>query len=355
MHFPLQDLSGQSPRSPEDAKFTYNMDDISAVTDVLGIPWELSKDVPFSSETPFTGLLWNFETRVVSIPTGKALRYLDAIRSWKGSRAHTLEEVQKLYGKLLHAALVVPPGRAYLTGLEAMLGVFSDSPHKPHTPPKGTEAELAWWTTRLSSPISRPIPGLVDIHDVGAFSDTSSSVGVGIVLRGRWRAWRLLPGWATEAVGFELLICSILRAPLPPGAYRVKGDNRGVVEGWWNNRSRSPAINGVFRHIHSALDQPGFSIHLRYVSTNSNPANTPSRGVYPCVSILVPPVELTPDLRDLLVDFNAPIHDAEVGVNSHRRAKPKPTPGTKRSRALVNDAFNAIGNELSPLTCLRPD
>ena len=36
---------------------------------------------------------------------------------------HSLEDVEKLYGQLLHVCLVVPMGRAYLTELERMLNI----------------------------------------------------------------------------------------------------------------------------------------------------------------------------------------------------------------------------------------
>ncbi len=52
------------------------------------------------------------------------------------SGTHTLKDVQKLYGKLLHASLMAQEGRAYLTGLECMLSIFHDAPFKPHTPPR---------------------------------------------------------------------------------------------------------------------------------------------------------------------------------------------------------------------------
>ena len=39
-NFQLQDLSQSSPRSEHDSKFTYNFDDIDAISQELGIPWE---------------------------------------------------------------------------------------------------------------------------------------------------------------------------------------------------------------------------------------------------------------------------------------------------------------------------
>ncbi len=130
MSFPLKDLSLRSPRSSEDARFTYCMADIDALSDELRVPWQLEKDYPFAHTFPFNGFQWDLESYVVSIPRAKAEKYIKAIDNWLGQRTHTLRELQKLHGKLWHASLVAISGRAYLTSLEAMFGVFSSSPFK---------------------------------------------------------------------------------------------------------------------------------------------------------------------------------------------------------------------------------
>lgn len=365
MRFPVCDLSGQSPRSSNDVRFSYCMADIDAVSDPLGIPWEKSKDIDFASEFPFTGLVWNIATRSVSLSEEKKSRYLDAIQTWLEARSHTLPEVQKLYGKLLHAALVVPAGRAYLTRLERMLGVFNRSPHQPHTAPKGTSDDLRWWRETLTRPVlMRAIPGPVPILDVCAFSDASSKVGIGIVIRGHWRAWRLLPGWEkegrgiawAESVGFELLIRSLLRDGAPAPNILVQGDNSGVVEGWWNHRSRDSNVNSVFRRIHSFLLNAHCTIHSRYISTHSNPADDPSRGIYPAHSLLLPPVALPHELAPFIVDFDAPHRESELGS---RRLFPAPRriidAASASSQLAVNDAFAARGAILAADDTLRWD
>lgn len=63
----LQDLSGTSPRLREDEDFTYCISDIDRITDPLGIPWELLKDIPFLSKVPFIGLEWQLDKRTVAI------------------------------------------------------------------------------------------------------------------------------------------------------------------------------------------------------------------------------------------------------------------------------------------------
>ena len=90
--------------------------------------------IPFGEEVPYLGFRWNLCTQVVHLPDEKKAKYLAAIEEWKAKRTHNLLKTQKLYGKLLHAALVIPAGCAHLTNMEAMLASFNDSPFLPHTP-----------------------------------------------------------------------------------------------------------------------------------------------------------------------------------------------------------------------------
>jgi len=103
---------------------------------------------------------------------------------------HRLEDVQKLYGKLLHTASLIPAGRAYLTGLERMLAVCAKKPFMLHQLDKAIHEELTWWHCTIENGAAIcsifPPPPRAD-HQ--AFSDASSSIGIGIVIGKRWRAW----------------------------------------------------------------------------------------------------------------------------------------------------------------------
>ena len=184
MSCPLGDLSQSSPRSDHDQQFSYSIKDIDDISNQLGIPWELSKDVPFSSQPTFIGLIWDLAARTVTLTETKRVKYVDAITVWERKRTHTLEEVQKLHGKLLHASLVFPAGHAHLVNLEAMLGIFGNNPFMPRTPPRATPEDLSWWKRALSTlPLpSTTLPGLQQVHDFRAFSDASSSTGIGITI-----------------------------------------------------------------------------------------------------------------------------------------------------------------------------
>ena len=108
--FPCKDLLGLSARSADDAIYTYNFDDIDVISQKLGIPWEISKDRPFASSTTYIGFDWDIETYQVSLAATKKIKYLEATELWLRQPTHTLEDVEKLYSKLLHTCLVIPMG-----------------------------------------------------------------------------------------------------------------------------------------------------------------------------------------------------------------------------------------------------
>jgi hypothetical protein len=164
MATPICNLSQDSPHPQHDELFTYSMVDIDALSSELGIPWECSKDTPFAMTIIYISFLWNIKERTVAIPNMKKTKYLAAIVSWKACCMHTLEEVQCLHGKLMHACHVVPMGRAYLTALKSFMGVFTHSPFLPRSPPPD-ELEQIWiggvlfsGTQRLSAPSQAPPP-----------------------------------------------------------------------------------------------------------------------------------------------------------------------------------------------------
>ena len=332
--FPCQDLSLRSLRSAEDRLYTYNFDDIDRISSALGIPWEISKDMPFASSTIYIGLLWDLDSRTVSLTQKKSLKYILSIEEWHLRPKHVLNDVQKLYGKLMHACLVLPAGRAFLTNLEIMLALCNPHPFTRYFPTRGISDDLSWWTARLSSPIARPIPTPVVLCDLDAFSDASTSFGIAISIKNRWRAWRLIPGWQhldgskdigwAESIGFELLIRAISRFGNPGGHFKVYGDNKGVVEGWWNFRSRNKQTNLVFRRIHSFLDRfnHSLSIHSAFVPSESNQADAPSRGIFPPVDFLLPEVQLPPGLDRFIVDASLPFTPSEIRLYREGRYPP---------------------------------
>jgi hypothetical protein len=159
------------------------MADINSIPSSFGIPWEPSKDIPFSMAPTFIGFTWDLDQHTVVLAEVKQEKYLEALQDWASKRAHTLHEVQKLLGKLTHASQIFPEGHPHLANLEAMLTIFGHKPFIPHTPPKGTQEDIKWWLERLAvqaPPASLPVPRPpLDLH---TYLDASSSVGIGICI-----------------------------------------------------------------------------------------------------------------------------------------------------------------------------
>lgn len=322
---PLQDLSSRSPRSKHDKLFTFNLQDVNETSDDLGIIWELLKDQPFAPSTIYIGFLWDIARRTVSLSTMKVDKYLAAIAKWKKRPAHVLQDVQELYGKLLHACEAVQRGRAYLTSLEEMLSHCGAKPFLPHRAGTRVAKDLEWWSRLLQSGgVTRAIYPAIKLENPLAFSDASSGIGIGIVIGNYWRAWRLIPGWKThngqrdigwaEAVAFELLIYTLTSLPGIGRHIVVHGDNTGVVEGWWKRRHRNREVNEVFRRINEFihnLPYP-FDVVTTYVPSASNPADEPSRGIYGPTSFLLPPISLPTELSTFLIDATEPFSAAEL-------------------------------------------
>ena len=323
--FPCLDLSTHTPHSIKDQQYSYNFDDIDKLSNALGIPWERSKDMPFTPSTKYIRLQWDLQHLTVFLTIQKKAKYIANINEWLLQPTHILNDVQKLYGRLLHASLVIPSGRAYLTGLESMLGLCNQCLFIPYSPVKGMTDDLHWWLSRLNQPsVSRPIPAPHVVTDPNAFSDASSGVSIAIIINKRCRAWRLIPGWQTldgardigwaEAVGFKLLVRTLTRLIGSSGHFRVYGDNKGVVKGWWNNRSKSKSINNVFRQIHSFLKSFNntISIHTAYIPSKSNLADAPSRGIYPPPELILPDIQLLTGLNRFIVDSTHPYTNTEL-------------------------------------------
>lgn len=185
--FPLHDLSGSSLCPPPEASFCYNINNVDHISTDLGIPWESSKDVPFSDQSTFIRFTWNLTHHTVSLAKLKCLKYIDSIIDWNLHCTYTLHKVQKLHRKLIHMTCILPEGQPFLTNLEAMLSIFGDNPFLPRTPSHGMWDDLTWWLTRLSSPtLPLPIPSPQPIINPDTFCNTSSSNSIGISLSGHW-------------------------------------------------------------------------------------------------------------------------------------------------------------------------
>jgi len=196
-----------------------------------------------------------------------------------------------------------------------MISLCMPKPFLPHHPEKTIAGNLIWWNNILSSNLTTQhihIPP--NYADISAFSDASSSFGIGIVIGNRWRAWHLHPNWQSlrgkrdiswaEAISFELLIYTIATIKSSHSAFITFGDNMGIIEGWYNSCHRNPPANEVFRCIHHLIHSLPweFNIHTKYIPSKANPTDSPSRGILGHPSRLLPDIPIPESIHHLLKD-----------------------------------------------------
>src|SRR6266403_2472281 len=249
---------------------------------------------------------------------------------------------------------VMPLGQAYLTRLEIFMGNFHDTPFQPCTPPRGTDADLDWWHSHLHLPSPpQPLPERIVLHDHSAFSDASSGVGLGITVGEYWHAWTLVGDWQSQghdigwakADTFELLARTLTSLFGPNNNFRCHGDNTRVVEGWWKGSSKNSQTNAVFRRIHDFSESAGVHFHTRYVPSQHNPADAPSRGILGPPSCLLPPVPLPSTLLPFIQDVSDPSawpRDLELPSKPHKpQGNVEHQPGSNRHRERLSEEFLA--------------
>lgn len=232
------------------------------------------------------------------------------------SFTHPLNNIQKLYRKLLHICPIIPRGQAYLTKLEAMLYTGSDCPFMSYSEWKGLQEDLQWWTDILQQPvIIWSIPQPISPYNARAFYDMS----LGIVIREHWRAWHLIPGWKTlnrsrdiswaKAIGFELLARALINTVTELTHFLINEDNIGIVKGWWNGQNRNPRVNTIFKCIHMLLQdsRDKHSLYTIYIWSKRSLADGPSKGIYPSLTLLLPPIPLLPGIDKFLIDSEEPL------------------------------------------------
>ena len=134
---------------------------------------------------------------------------------------------------------------------------------------------------------------------------------VTITIGPKWHAWRLVNGWKSqgwdiqwaEAIGFKLLVLALCDISKRGEHLTVYGDNRGIVEGWWKWSSANKPTNKVFHHVLKLSEDSDRTIHTKYVPSEQNPADDPSRGCYPSFDLLLSRIPMPHKVRPFIINI----------------------------------------------------
>jgi hypothetical protein len=311
--------------SPGIYEYSYDAQVVWNIADELGWPWARPKFVDFASSFVYIGFFWDLINKTVELPDKKKTKYLERLSEWTNESMHTAKETDKIVGTLNHVTLVVPEGRSHLVSLYKFRGSFKSNTHTftKHKLSKMAASDIEWWRERLTCPflglsIIRP----PDPLSTELFVDASTSWGIGLILNGRWLAWKLKEGWKSdgreigwaEMAAVELAVRTLITSSFANCHVIVRSDNMGVVGALSAGRSRGTQQNAVLREIVKTIQSNNIWISTIWVPTEDNPADSPSRGEFPDRSLLYAfPPKLPHHLRPFLhksIDF----HDKRIAI-----------------------------------------
>ena len=155
--------------------------------------------------------------------------------------------------------------------------------------------DIEWWRSRLQNKfvglkiICPPAP-----LDVKLFVDASTAWGIGMYINGRWLAWQFKENWHSEGheiglvemVAVELTVRMLCTAKFKNCHIIVRSDNQGMVGALQAGRSRGTQQNSILREIVRLIQENSLWVSTVWIPTSENPADGPSRGVFPGKNLL---------------------------------------------------------------------
>lgn len=282
-------------RTSSNSSVSYSYDEglVWDTAETLGWPWAPSKFVPFASSFMYIGFSWDLVVKTVQLPEPKKTKYRAKLDAWQKGEKRSRAEAESLIGTLNHVCLVVPWGRPYLVNLYKFRGSFKDNQSSltRHTIAAALSNDILWW----SSLLEKDFVGMNIIKppqispDISIFVDASTSWGIGIILNNKWLAFEFKDGWKSdgreigwaEMVAIDLALRTLRASKYSNVHVRIHSDNMGVVGALQAGSSRGSKQNEVLKEIVSFMMNNDLWITTEWVSTSANPADGPSRGVFP--------------------------------------------------------------------------
>jgi len=273
-------------------RFQYDRSEALHRISSLNIPWHPDKGDPFFlSKTTFIGMLWDLETRRVSLPEKKRLKFLHRVNEFITNFERTqcqLQDVERIHGSLCYISFIYQAGRSRLPSLSNFSASFHGDEFTRRYPPPSLISNLKWWATELQIPdFDRQLTPCGPPLDLGIFVDASTSWGIGIIIEGKWLALQLKPSWKIpgrdicwlEMIAVELATYILEAKGIRESTVTIHSDNQGTMGSMNKACSPNTHINLSIRQTYTVLCPNFITLDLIYIPTKSNPADPLSHGV----------------------------------------------------------------------------
>jgi hypothetical protein len=166
---------------------------------------------------------------------------------------------------------------------------------------------------------STPNPEPIDSK---LYVDASSGWGIRLILDRKWLTWQFKESWKSEGreigwaemVAVELAVRTLIAGNFTGCHIIIRSDNKGVVGALKAGRSRGTQQNTVLQEIVKLIQEHKLWILMTWIATLKNPADRPSRGVFPVNSSLYAfPPKIPFRLRGFVhnaIDY----HDSHISI-----------------------------------------
>jgi hypothetical protein len=294
-------------------RYRYTLDDVTAITDDLGVSWARQKWLGFAFERPFIGFLWDFFLKRVTLPDIKRLKYLARAEGLLLADGHKskLQPVLKLHGCLMHITFVYRQGRSRLPSIQRFMNGFQ-SAHVTHTMTKTVLEDVHWWVDQLSRPgVYRNLVNRDPAVDYGISVDASSDWGIGLRVKNQYKAWRWKPGalgssgrdiGGAESIAIEFSIRWLAARGIRSQTVKIAADNQGANGAFNRGRGRNCWTNEAIQRGWGVLEAAGLEIVVEYIASAANPADPVSRGIFGGLERLSEQFEIPADLVPFLYE-----------------------------------------------------
>jgi hypothetical protein len=119
--------------------------------------------------------------------------------------------------------------------------------------------------------------------------DASTSWGIGLILNGRWLAWKFKDNWESEGqeigwgemVAIELALRTLIIRKFTNCHIVIQSDNQGIIGALKAGHLHGTQQNLTLHEIIKLIQNNSLWISTVWISTSENPADGPFCGIFP--------------------------------------------------------------------------
>ncbi|KAK4698856.1 hypothetical protein P7C70_g7412, partial [Phenoliferia sp. Uapishka_3] len=326
-------------------------------------PEEADKGFTWTRLFKHNSVIWDLDSKTKTLSDDKRLKYLAFTTALHEAGTATLADMKKLLGYFIYVCSIAREMKSTLFYLFQFRRSFVN-PRGTRTLNRLHRDPMQTWINFLSQPtITRSFELPPSTFPTAIYTDASNQ-GIGVVagifiagfaLRKTWREDFDAHIGPAKAWGVELGLEVAIMMGATNCYLEIFCDNLGVVWSWRKGWSRSKLQNEAIARLTELTMKHGILLHLTYVESALNPADEPSRGIFPShyIAFPVPPSDpygtftsFPPPLIQLAVvavlrlNRRGDATSSTGGVFALKPGLPLPnSPALVPSQAVVNGGF----------------